>query len=71
MSQVSPLSIVDPGFNRMNARRRLIQIVVFTTALSAAAQLAVAQLPGPFEFSFASNLLNSLFFIPFRLAGCG
>jgi len=55
----------------MNARRRLIQIVVFTTAISAAAQLAVAQLPGPFEFSFASNLLNSLFFIPFRIAGCG
>lgn len=55
----------------MNARRRLIQIVVFATALNAAAQFAAAQLPGPFEFSFASNVLNSLFFVPFRLAGCG
>lgn len=54
----------------MKARRRLIQIFVFGMILSATAQFAAAQIPGPLSFSFVSPLLNALFFAPFRLAGC-
>jgi hypothetical protein len=37
----------------------------------AATEKLFAQLPGPFEFSFATGFLNNVFLLPFRLGGCG
>jgi hypothetical protein len=62
---------------RRRVRRRSLARATFQVALaicfvSATADVALASiLPGPFEFSFFTPVLNGLFLLPFRMAGCG
>jgi hypothetical protein len=51
-------------------RNKIIKVVVALMVFSLAADYAMAQLPGPFSFSFASPLLNALFLWPLTLGGC-
>ena len=55
----------------MKRRSRLTRLLLMFVVLSVTANAALAALPGPFEFSFASNLLNNVFLLPFQLGGCG
>ena len=54
----------------MHARRRLLRIMIVGMVLSASAQYAMAQLPGPFSFNFVTPFFSALFLAPFRLVGC-
>ncbi len=51
-------------------RNKFVQAFVFLLAFGAVTDCAMA-LAGPLEFSFATGFLNSIFLLPFRLAGCG
>lgn len=62
---------------RRRVRRTLLARAAFQVALaigfiSATADVALAGiLPGPFSFSFFTPILNTLFLLPFQIAGCG
>jgi hypothetical protein len=45
--------------------------VIIVLAVCATADVVMAQLPGPFEFSFFNGALNHFFLLPFRIIGCG
>lgn len=49
---------------------RLLKLFFMGMVISFSAQVALAQLPGPFSFSFAAPFLNALFLAPFALGGC-
>lgn len=51
---------------RRNRWRILLAIIV----LGVAVEQVLAASVGPFSFSFASGLLNSLFLLPLSLGGC-
>jgi hypothetical protein len=51
-------------------RKYLRFVVMILVVASVAEQAFAAILPGPFEFQFASGLLNALFLLPFQIAGC-
>ena len=54
----------------MKRRSNLSKLLLMFAAYSLAANAVLASLPGPFEFSFASDLLNNVFLAPFSLGGC-
>ncbi len=45
-------------------------MIVTILAFGLAANCALAQLPGPFNFSFAAPFLNAIFLWPLGLGGC-
>jgi hypothetical protein len=49
----------------------LLKLTVMVLAVCATADVVVAQLPGPFAFSFFNGALNRFFLLPFLIAGCG
>jgi hypothetical protein len=57
---------------RRSLARAAFQVALAIGFVSATADVALASiLPGPFEFSFFTPILNGLFLLPFRIAGCG
>jgi len=52
--------------------KRLVRILIVAAALGIIADVARASIfPGPFSFTFFTPALNSLFLLPFQIAGCG
>lgn len=53
-------------------RKQFVRPLLTAAIVALATDVALAGfLPGPFEFSFFTSALNTLFFLPFNLAGCG
>jgi len=51
-------------------RSRTKKLLLVVLMIGTVTQVAMADLFGPFSFSFANSLLNGVFLFPFRLGGC-
>jgi hypothetical protein len=54
----------------MRRAGKMLRVYAAAAVVLIGAQSALAQFGGPFEFSFATGLLNSIIFAPLGLLGC-
>ncbi|MCB9849601.1 MAG: hypothetical protein H6817_02735 [Phycisphaerales bacterium] len=54
----------------MQRGKRYLKMYLTVLVVLFSANAAMAQFPGPFQFSFATSLLNKIFLLPFTFLGC-